>query len=89
MIHFFSGEEWKEFFPEGKAKLRYAVSNFGRLMNFTDNFENGILLQASVVKGYKYLGTRICKNGKSVYKHLFLHKLVAENFLAKDSAEQT
>lgn len=89
MMRVFPGEMWKEFNPVASAKMRYAVSNFGRLISFTDTIEEGLLLNGSSVGGYKYLGFRIRRNGKSVYKHFFIHKLVGENFIPKESDEQT
>jgi len=89
MIQFFSEEEWKEFFPEGKFKFRYAISNFGRLLSFTDTFENGNLLRGGSIEGYKVIRFKNFFPGIAKNRCLFVHKLLAENFLVKDSEEQT
>ncbi len=47
LSHGEEGEEFKPFKSEGKFKFRYAISNFGRLLSFTDTFENGTLLKGS------------------------------------------
>ena len=34
-------EQWREYPIEVPGKVRYAVSNYGRLKSFTDKIENG------------------------------------------------
>lgn len=88
MTRFFPGEEWREIKPEGNFKFRYAVSSFGRLMSFMNEFEDGRILKGGSVDGYKIFRYKISVNGKTKNKHLFFNKLVAENFIPKNSGEQ-
>jgi hypothetical protein len=87
MIRFFAHEIWKEVKVHPSLKLRYAVSNYGRFMSFTDNFKNGRLLKGSKVDGYPVFAHRIKVKGKTKDKKTFIHKLVAECFLKKKSED--
>ncbi len=89
MTKFFVGEQWREFFPECKLKLRYAISNFGRVMSFKNTIMEGRILKPGIVDGYKLFRWKIGVNGKILNKNLFIRKLVAENFLQKTSPDQT
>ena len=86
---FFPDEKWKEFFPPHKLKKRYAISNYGRLMSFMDKIENGNMLKGSSAEGYRTFSYKIWLNGKVKNYSLMVHKLVAENFLEKQSEDQT
>ena len=87
-LKFFPDEEWKEFFCKHKFKKRYAISNYGRLVSFMDDMESGDLLKGSTVEGYRTFSYKIAKNGKNKNYTLMRHKLVAENFLQRESDEQ-
>ena len=87
MIRFFVGEKWKEFKVHHSLQLRYAVSNYGRLISFTDKIQNGRLLKGSKVEGYPVLSQTLTVRGKVKSQKLFVHKLVAEAFLKKKSEE--
>jgi DNA primase catalytic subunit len=71
-------EIWKRLHIDGLSDP-YEVSNLGRLRSFKYHPE-GIILQGSVVQGYKAFITRL-DNGKSCTR--YFHRLVAEAFLAK------
>ena len=88
MVHFLTGEKWKEV-RFGKTKFRYAISNFGRLISFTDKIKNGRLLKGTEVEGYRNMELKINKGKKTTYKRYFFHKLVAEKFVPKKSKKQT
>lgn len=80
MIKSNKNEQWKEIkFKKGALRLRYAVSNHGRLASFKDQVKDGTLLKGSSIDGYPILNLR--PDGKS--KSYFVHRLVAENFLKK------
>jgi len=85
MIQVFHNEKWKEFKIDYNAKFRYAISNFGRLISFTDKIENGKLLKGSTIDDYKTLRYRIYKNKTVIYRNLFFHRLVATYFLPNKS----
>ncbi len=71
-------EIWKRLHIDGLSDP-YEVSNLGRLRSFKYHPE-GIILQGSVVQGYKAFITRL-DNGKSCTR--YFHRLVAEAFLPK------
>lgn len=78
-------EIWKsiDFHPDA-LRLNYAVSNYGRIVSYSDDIENGKLLKGGVLGGYP---TFVCRPfGKS--KTFYIHKLVAEHFLDKKTEDQ-
>jgi len=89
MLRFYKEEVFKEISIADKLQLRYAISNFGRFVSFTDKIEEG-----RFVKGGKQDGYRIWRfsvrdeNNKRRHKYIFLYKLVAEYFIPKTSEEQ-
>jgi len=89
MLRFHQNEIFKEIEIEKGLKLRYAISNYGRLVSFTDKIEEG-----NFVKGGKQDGYRIWRysvreeNNKRRYKYRFFYKIVAEYFLQKTSDDQ-
>jgi len=86
MIRIYANEVFREIETDVPLKYRYAVSNRGRLINFTNEFRDGNLLKGSVSDGYKAFRYRI--PGKKSYKALFIYKLVAEFFIPKESEDQ-
>jgi hypothetical protein len=87
-IRIYPNEQFKEIELDYSLKLRYAISNKGRLISFSENIEDCRLLKGSLSDGYPTFSFRIKKDGKSVSKCLFLYKLVAQYFIPKQSAEQ-
>ena len=87
-IRVYPNEEFKEITLEDKLRLRYAVSNKGRLISFEDNIKFGRELKGGTSDGYRILQYKIFNNGKIKNKHLFIGKLVAINFIPKTSEEQ-
>lgn len=88
MIRFYANEEFREIETDFPLKFRYAVSNKGRLISFTNSFNDGNLLKGSYSDGYKTFRYGKSPNGKSAYKTLFIYKLVAEFFIPKTSEDQ-
>jgi hypothetical protein len=82
-------EEWKEFEIEIKGKVRYAVSNHGRLKSFTDNIDEGRMLKGSMIEGFVYLRFKRQKNNEVVNYHFGLHKIIGELFIPRDAENQT
>ena len=83
-------EKFVELELDDELQLRYAISNFGRLVSFAKNIEYGRILNGSITEGYRIFRYRIRLGKKKIlYKHKFFHRLVAENFLEKTSEEQT
>ena len=89
MIRFFPGEQWKEIDLACKLKFRYAISNFGRFLSFSDSIENGKLLNGGDINGYRIFRYKTYVDGKMYNKHMFFHKLVAEYFLSPKSNEHS
>ncbi len=82
----FWNEEWKviEMVDEGKSRQRnYAVSNYGRVVSYTDDIENGKLLKCGLIEGYQALSL-----GHKTKFSRCVHKLVAHYFLSEPNPEQ-
>jgi len=88
MIRIYPNEEFREVTFEMPPRLRYAVSNKGRLLSFTDSIENGRLLKGAFSDGYKVVRYKITRDGKSISKFYFMSKLIAELFIPKTSEDQ-
>lgn len=81
----FWNEQWVPIvFKEVDDAPVYQVSNYGRLRSFQSGSE-GKIIQGSVIQGYRSLNIR--KKGKTLNR--YIHKLVAEYFLAPGSLKQT
>jgi len=89
-LYIYETESFKELELDDELQLRYAISNYGRLVSFTKSIEYGRILNGSITEGYRIFRYRIRLGKKKIlYKHRFFHRLVAENFLEKPSEEQT
>lgn len=82
-------EEWKEYKIKIEGKVKYAVSNLGRIKSFTDSIESGRLLKGSITEGFLFIRYKRQKDNKITNYHHAVHKMVAELFLPKDNDEQT
>ncbi len=75
-------EEWREIkFPKDSLRNKYAISNKGRIISYDENIEQGVVLKGSITGGYPTLNIK--PGGKD--KTLYIHRLVAENFLEKSA----
>ncbi len=88
MFRIFPAETFKEVFFEPKRSKRYAISDFGRLISFKENFEDGTLVKGSKTQGYRLFRYKNFNKGKITYGHLFFSRMVADNFLEKTSEDQ-
>ena len=89
MLRIYPTEEFKEISLAYKLQLRYAISNFGRLVSFTENIEDGRIINGGLQCGYRIWRYKIRDaNNKMRHKHLFYYKLVAQYFIPKDSDDQ-
>jgi hypothetical protein len=85
-ISSFWNEKWVDIpFTEVENPPRYQVSNYGRLKSFQNDPVNGEIIAGSKIQGYKSLNIR-ARGNKSLNR--YVHKLVAEFFLKKDSDEK-
>lgn len=71
--------------PFGKTPsgLRYALTNYGRVISYLETPEDGRFLKPSLIRGYPALSFTK-KNGRQTF---LIHRLVAEHFLKKPSAK--
>jgi hypothetical protein len=82
MIRSLYNEEWKNFNPGyEKLKMRYMISNYGRMISYTENVSEGTLLKGSLVMGYRTFKYKKFNDGKVFNYNLYIHKIVAETFL--------
>ncbi len=88
-IKFFVDELWKEYTPPHKLQKRYAISNYGRMISFKDEIENGNLLKGSYVESYRTFSYKLMQKGKEKNFAVMRHKIVAEYFCERSSPEQT
>ena len=85
-ISSFWNEKWVDIpFTEVENPPRYQASNYGRLKSFQNDPVNGEIIAGSKIQGYKSLNIR-ARGNKSLNR--YVHKLVAEFFLKKDSDEK-
>jgi len=87
-LRIYHNEEFREIEVDYSLKLRYAVSNLGRMVSFTDEIINGRLLKGTMSEGYKVFRFKIYRDKKMLNSHLFIYKLVAQNFIPKTSEDQ-
>ncbi|WP_293896572.1 hypothetical protein [Flavobacterium sp.] len=88
MIILYTNEEFREIETDFPLKFRYAVSNRGRLISFSENLKDANELKGSYSDGYKTFRYGKSVNGKRSYKTVFIYKLVAQLFIPKTSEEQ-
>ena len=90
VLEFQPDEIFKEIYDlEDELQRRYAISNYGRLVSFVENIENGRLVKGGKQDGYRIWRYSIFDgNKKKTYRHRFFYKLVAEHFIRKTSDEQ-
>ncbi|QKZ12543.1 NUMOD4 domain-containing protein [Spirosoma sp. KUDC1026] len=89
----FWDEKWEPIVFDGlESSPRYSVSNYGRLRSFqsvstnsVSDQDTGKIIKGSVIQGYRSLNIRTA--GKTINR--YVHKLVAESFLHRDSDQQT
>src|SRR5690606_34523838 len=84
VIKFFPGEVYK--IIDIKSITRnYAITNFGRLISFSEKVEQGFVMKVSEhAGGYKIWRY---KDEHKKYRHHLIHRLVAQYFLERPSEE--
>ena len=83
------GEKFKEIdFSSLNFKKKYAISNKGRLVSFTDDILKGSELVGTIIDGYRFFKYSKYTKGKRKTSNFFIGKLVAEYFIPKTSDEQ-
>lgn len=89
MFRLYPNEIFREITLTDPLRFRYAVSNRGRMVSFTDTPENGTLLKGSSTDGYRTLRYKAIVDGKPKSRHHFIYKHVAALFIPKTSEDQT
>jgi hypothetical protein len=89
MVIIYPHEEYREIKIDESLKFRYAISNTGKLISFTNQFHDGRILNGCLIGGYRIFRYKAYKDGKVLSKHFLFYKLVAEYFLPKTSDDQT
>lgn len=82
-------ESWKKVKIDYPLKFRYAITDYGRFISFTNHPKDGRLLKCSSIEEYKYFSYIERRKKEKLFKRLYLHRLVAENFLPKPKDNQT
>lgn len=90
MIQYFPNEVFKEFKVPEKLLLRYAISNYGRMISFKDHINKGRILNGSIVNGYRVFSYKL-RNEQNEIKnvHMYYFRLVADYFVPKTNDNQT
>jgi hypothetical protein len=89
MLQFFALETFKEISFDYKLRLRYAISNYGRLVSYTDEPKNGRFVKGSILDGYRVFRFKIRDADNNIKnKQYFFYRLVANYFIPKTSDTQ-
>lgn len=87
MVRLFPSEEFREVEFDIRPAKRYAVSNYGRLMCFTDSVSDGKLLNTWKCNGYHVFQYFIVVDGKRKKTSKTIYNMIGEVFLEKLSEE--
>lgn len=89
MVTLYPSEVFREISIETPLRFRYALSNYGRLISFSETFDDGRELRGGRSDGYRTLVYKWKdSNGAIRNKHLFLYKYIAVFFIPKTSEDQ-
>lgn len=90
MIRIYPGEQFTQLQIEKPLTYKYAVSNHGRLISYTNEFEDGREIKPAKIGGYPSFTVRWRdENKKMKYKTIYLYRVIADAFLPRTSEEQT
>ncbi|HEY8387966.1 MAG TPA: NUMOD4 domain-containing protein [Parasegetibacter sp.] len=86
MVKKLPGEVWKHLQFPGWKQLRnkYALSSLGRVASYSEEIEDGKLLNGSLTTGYKTLNLHRPGNNGTLY----IHREIAKLFLDKPTPKQ-
>ncbi len=87
-LRIYHNEKFVEIEMDYSVKLRYAVSNRGRMVSFTDKIEDGRLLKGAFSDGYRVFRFKKYRDKKIISSHFFIYRLVAQYFIPKTSDDQ-
>lgn len=89
MFRLYPSEEFREIKFDIRPQYRYAMSNYARLLRFTETFEDGELLTGRRSSGYHVFNYFIKVDGKRIRKSKTFYKIIGELFLEKTAPDQT
>lgn len=89
MIQLFRNEEFREIELPEKLRLRYAISNQGRLISFSDDMKQGRELKGGKMEGYRVFQYSYRLGDKKKHRTILIYRLVAQYFLPKGNDDQT
>lgn len=87
-VSIYHNEVFKEIEMDASVKLRYAISNLGRVISYSDDMSKGRLLKGGITEGYHVVRFNVYRDGKVTRKQLFIYKLIAQYFIPKKSDDQ-
>lgn len=86
MLVLYPGENFIELNLGVTKRLRYAVSNFGRLVSFKEDVKDGTLLKPNVTNSLRIFRYKVPKESTGYFhKHVMLSRAIAEAFVEKPS----
>lgn len=89
MIQLNRGEEFRQIVIEDPLQKKYAVSNQGRIISYTDDFLSGREIKCALADGFRVFRYQTRVNGKRKDKGFLVYKLVAQYFIPNDNPERT
>jgi hypothetical protein len=89
MIQLNRGEEFRQIIIEHPLQKKYAVSNQGRIISYTDDFLSGREIKCAKAEGFRVFRYQTRENGKRKDKGFLVYKLVAQYFIPNDNLERT
>lgn len=90
MVRIFPGEQFRQLPIDKPLTYKYAVSNHGRLISYSEDFTDGREIKAAVIGGYPSFTVRWRDETKKMrYKTIYLYRAIAEFFVPKTSEDQT
>ena len=89
MVNILVGESFKNVEIIGEHKYNYAISNYGRLIRYSEKFEDGEQLKGSDINGYRVFRYKTFNNGRIKNHSKMFSRMVAENFLPPPNEDQT
>ncbi len=88
MLRIYPGEIFKDVNLNYPLQKKYALSNRGRLVSYIGELKNGTELKGSVLENYRIWKLWVVDDGRKRNLTLYIHKMVAELFAEKHSADQ-
>ncbi len=82
----YNNERWKEIdFETNLPHDKYEVSQLGRIKSYAIDKKKGRILKGGNVNGYRCITVKF---GEDITRQYYVHRLVAETFIPKESKHQ-